>query len=37
MAVLTTVMVASDANNSLRAVESQKVPMVRIAIKPATG
>lgn len=37
MAVLTVMTVAGDANSSLRAVESQKVAIVRIATVPATG
>ena len=37
MAVLTAIMVASDANNSLSAVESQKVAIVKVASMPATG
>lgn len=37
MAVLTAVMIAWDANSSLRAVDSQKVAMIKIASAPATG
>jgi hypothetical protein len=37
MAVLTMVTVVWDANSSLRAVESQKVAIVRIASAPASG
>jgi hypothetical protein len=37
MAVLTAITVASEASNSLSAVESQKVAIVRVASMPATG
>lgn len=37
MVVLTVVMLASDANSSLRAVQSQKVAIVVSATAPATG
>ena len=37
MAVLTAITAASEANNSERTVESQKVVIVRSATAPATG
>src|SRR6185503_4607401 len=37
IAVLTLMMIASDANISARVVESQNVAIVRIASAPATG
>jgi hypothetical protein len=37
MADLTAITVASDANNSEMAVESQNVAIVRMATRPASG